>query len=198
MRKMVGAILIATLLLGCKEDKKYLAVSKIKSAAKLATTETVINKVILANQERRFLGIVRLGNAYFAARTKAIVKAGIDLNELEKDDVIIEEKRIELTLPAVKVLSFDYPFSEYEIDYEVTRDGFLNKITIEDHERLYRMAELDIRRKLELTGLKETTEQKTRSLMEGILKGIGYEEIYISFKPGKFIEAPRLDQEDIL
>lgn len=196
--RIISAILLFITLLGCKEDKKYLAVSKIKSAAKLATTETVINKVILANQERRFLGIVRLGNAHFAARTKAIVKAGIDLNELEKDDVIIEDKRIELKLPAVKVLSFDYPFSEYEIDFEVTRDGFLNRITIEDHERLYRMAELDIRRKLELTGLKEVTEQKTRSLIEGILRGIGYEEIYISFKPGKFIEAPRLDQEDIL
>lgn len=196
--RFISAILLVIGLLACKEDKKYLAVSKIKSAAKLAATETVINKVILANQERRFLGIVRLGNAHFAARTKAIVKAGIDLTELEKEDVLIEDKRIELILPAVKVLSFDYPFASYKIDYEITRDGFLNKLSIVDHERLYRMAELDIRRKLELTGLKEVTEQKTRSLMEGILKGIGYEEIYISFKPGKFIEAPGPDQEDIL
>ncbi len=186
------------LLFGCTDEKHYLAVSKIKGAAKLATTETVIHKVIIANQERRFLGIVRLGNAHFAARTKAIVKAGIDLDELTKEDVKITGDRIELNLPAVKVLSFDYPFDSYEIDYEVTRDGFLNKIKIEDHERLYRMAELDIRQKLELTGLKASTEDKTRSIMEGILKGIGYKEIYITFKPGKFIEAPRLDEEDII
>lgn len=186
------------LLTGCKEDRRYLAVSKIKGAAKLVTTETTIDKVILANQQRKFLGVVRLGNAQFAARTKAFVKAGIDLQELRKEDVTITGDIIEIELPPVKVLDFRYPFEYYEIDYEITRDGFMNKITLEDHERLYRMAELDIRQKLNLTGLQQSTEARTRLLMENLLKGLGFKEVHITFKKGTFIEAPTLTEEDIL
>ena len=184
---------------GCKkEDNRALAISKIKSAARLATTETTLTKVILASQDRKFLGIIRLNSAQFAARTKATVKAGIDLQELRKEDVIINGKTIELTLPPVKVLAFEYPFLSYEIDYTITRDAFLNRITVEDHERIYRMAELEIRKNLEFTGIKESTENRTRQLMESLLKNLGYLEVYITFREGKFIEAPDLEENEIM
>ncbi len=186
------------LISGCKEDKRYLAISKIKGAAKLATTETTIDKVILATKDRKFLGVIRLGRAHFAARTKAIVKSGIDLQQLRKEDVVIEGDRIEIVLPPVKVLDFSYPFYHYKVDDEVTRNGFLTKMTLEDHERLYRMAELDIRAKLNLTGVKESTEARTRILMEKLLKSLGYKEIYITFREGIFIEAPSLDEDEII
>jgi hypothetical protein len=184
---------------GCKkEDKRALAISKIKSAAKLATTETTLTKVILASQDRKFLGIIKLNSAQFAARTKATVKAGIDLQELKKEDVKISGKTIELTLPPVKVLAFEYPFMSYEIDYTITRDAFLNKITVEDHERIYRMAELEIRKNLEFTGIKEATKNRTRQLIESLLKSLGYLEVYIEFKEGEFIEAPNLEEDEIM
>ena len=184
---IIGPVLM--ILLACEHDEqRYLVVSKIKSASKLATTETIVDKVVLGTQERKMLGIVRLNTAYFAASTQAVIKAGIDLSEIEASDVIIEGRRISIVLPHVRILNFNYPFSSYKIDSTVTRDAFLNKIDVLDHERFYMMAELDIRNNLKYYGIKETTEQKTRMMMEGLLKNLGYEEIHVSFKQGELIK----------
>lgn len=184
------------LIVSCdEEDKRYQVVSKIKNAAKLGTTETIIDKVVLGTQEKRLLGFIKINKAHFAARTQAIITCGIDLNNLTHDDIKINKKRIEIDLPHVEVLDFSYPFSRYEIDSTVTRNAFLNKMDVLDHEKFYMMAELDIRNNLKYTGIKTATEQKTRLMMEGLLKNLGYEEIYITFKDGVFIEEVDLETQ---
>ena len=189
-------ILTLIILYSCKkEDQRHLIVSKIKSASKLATTETIIDKVVLGTQEKKLLGIIKINKAYFAANTQAIIKTGIDLTLLKEDDIKIEGKRISLEFPHIQVLDFSYPFSTYKIDSTITKNKFLNKIDILDHERFYMMAELDIRNNLQFTGIKEATEAKTRLLMEGLLKNLGYEEIYITFKQGALIQEVEFDYQ---
>lgn len=178
-----------------KEDQRYLVVSKVKSAAKLATTETIIDKVVLGTQEKKLLGIVKVNKAYFAANTQATIKSGVDLSLLKERDIKIEGQRISMNLPHVQVLDFSYPFSTYKIDSTITKNKFLNRIDILDHERFYMMAELDIRNNLKYTGIREATETKTRLLMEGLLKNLGYEEIYITFKEGELIKEIEFDYQ---
>lgn len=178
-----------------KEDQRYLVVSKVKSVANLATTETIIDKVVLGTQEKKLLGLIKINKAYFAANTQAIIKSGVDLSLLEEKDVNIEGKRITLNLPHIQVLDFSYPFSSYKIDSTITKNKFLNRIDIMDHERFYMMAELDIRNNLKYTGITEATEIKTRLMMEGLLKNLGYEEIYISFKKGELIKEIDFDYQ---
>jgi len=189
-------VLVLFMVVSCKkEDQRHLVVSKIKSASKLATTETIIDKVVLGTQEKKLLGIVKINKAYFAANTQAIIKTGIDLSQLKEEDVRIEGKRISLDFPHIQVLDFSYPFSSYKIDSTITKNKFLNKIDILDHERFYMMAELDIRNNLQFTGIREATEAKTRLLMEGLLKNLGYEEIYITFKKGELIQEVEFDYQ---
>ncbi len=189
-------IVLLIFISSCKnEDQRYMVVSKVKSAAKLATTETIIDKVVLGTQEKKLLGLIKVNTAYFAANTQAIIKSGVDLALLEEDDIKIEDKRITITLPHVEVLDFSYPFSSYHIDSTITRNRFLNRIGILDHERFYMMAELDIRNNLKYTGIREATELKTRLMMEGLLKNLGYEEIYITFKKGELIEEIEFDYQ---
>jgi hypothetical protein len=189
-------LIVVLMISSCrKEDKRYLVVSKVKSASKLATTETIIDKVVLGTQEKRLLGIIKVNKAYFAANSRATIKSGIDLSELSEKDIVIEDRRITLHLPHVRVLDFSYPFSTYKIDSTITKNRFLNKIDILDHERFYMMAELDIRNNLQFTGIREATEAKTKLLMEGLLKNLGYEEIYITFKEGELIEEIDFDYQ---
>lgn len=183
------------LLWGCEENSRALVVSKIKSAAKLATTETTIDKIVLGTQEKRFLGLVKINQARFVAYTEATIKSGIDLEKLQARDVKIDGKKIELNLPHVEVINFSYPFDKYRIDSTITKNAFLNNMDIMDHENFYRMAELDIRENLPYTGIIESTERKTRQMMEGLLKNLGYEEIYITFKEGTFITQIDLDDD---
>lgn len=175
---------------GCADKKRHFVISKIKSTAQLATTETIIDKVVIGTKERRvFFRLVKLGQAEFVAYTEAIVKTGIDLTQLQPEDVVIERKRIEVTLPPVKVIDFAYPFEKFRVDDQITDNDFLAKMTIYDHEQLYREAELDIRENLQFMGIIEQTKANTTRMMEGLLKNLGYEEIYITFKEGPLIQT---------
>ncbi len=194
--KYVAYIVLAITLFACnKDDKRHLVVSKIQSVNKLVTCEAVVDKVILGTKEKRLLGLITVNEARFLAYSEAIVKTGIDLNKLKPEDVKIEGKRIELKLPAVEVLDFSYPFEKYRIDYSITKDAFLNSMDIMDHERLYQEAELDIRKQLPYLGIRSTTETKTRLMVTGMLRNLGYEEIYISFGEGEFITPVNLKYE---
>lgn len=182
MARLGIVLFLSSALLSCKEDKRYLVVSKVRQAAKLATTETMIDKIVFGTSDRRLLGIIRVNQARFAAHTTATIKTGVDLTKLSPEDVKIEGKRIVIELPHVEVINFSYPFQNFRIDRSISDDKFLNDIDIYDQENFYRLAELDIRNNLKYTGMQRATEQKTRLLLEGLLKNLGYEEIYISFK----------------
>jgi len=197
MSKLIALLSILFLVTGCKDRERAIVVSKIKQASKLATTETVIDKIVFGTSDKRLLGIVRLNQARFAAKSTAIIKSGIDLNKLEADDIKIDGKRIDIQLPHVEVINFSYPFKLFDIDESITQDKFLNDIDIYDQENFYRLAELDIRNNLKYTGIKKATEEKTRLLMEGLLKNLGYEEIYISFETsGKLIPEVEMDETE--
>ena len=165
----------------CKKDKRALVVGKIQAASKLATTEFTIDKIVHGTKTKKLFWVVKLSEARFLAYSKANIKTGIDLNKLKPEDIKIDRNRIELQLPEVQVVNFSYPPREFKLDTEITDNKFLNVISLEDQEEFFRRAELDIRNNLEYMGLVETTQQHTRSMLTGLLKSLGYKEIYISF-----------------
>ena len=142
----------SVLLVGCKDKDRHLVISKIKSTAKLATAETIIDKVVVGQKERRMFGLVKVSNAEFVAYTQATVKTGIDLNKLQKEDVTIENGIIEINLPPIEVLDFVYSFEDYKIDSILSDNDILNKIDVIDQEDFFRKAEVDIRKHLKYMG----------------------------------------------
>jgi hypothetical protein len=183
MKKFIYILLIFTIAAGtgCRKVKRPLVISKIRSTAKLATTETVIDKVVVGDKERYIFGLVKVSNAEFVAYSQAIVKTGIDLTKLKRRDVVIDGKTIEINLPPVEVIDFAYPFEKFKIDTILSDNDLFNKIDVIDQENFFRKAEMDIRKHLKYMGIIEQTEENTRKLMEGMLENLGYEEIYISF-----------------
>jgi Protein of unknown function (DUF4230) len=182
-RKLIGILSISLILLlaSCQKNKRHFVISKIKSTAKLATTETIIDKVVIGQKERKMFGLVHLNTAEFVAYTKARVKTGIDLTKIKKGDVEIKGSMIELNLPPIEVLDFKYSFEDYIIDKQLSDNDFLNKIDVIDQEEFFRKAEIDIRKHLKYMGIKEQTQTNTRKLMESLLSNLGYKEIYIVF-----------------
>ncbi|MEA3443349.1 MAG: DUF4230 domain-containing protein [Bacteroidota bacterium] len=175
------AISIFLIFTSCQKNKRYLVISKIKSTAKLATTETIIDKVVIGQKERKIFGLVKIGNAEFVAYSQAIVKTGIDLNKIKAKHIKIDGNIIELELPPIEVLDFAYPFQQYFIDSVLSDNDIFNKIDVIDQEIFFRKAEIDIRKHLKYMGITEQTQENTRKLMEGLLTNLGYAEIYISF-----------------
>jgi hypothetical protein len=180
-------------LLSCR-DKRYFTVSKIKDAAKLATTETVIEKIVIGNKKKMILRIFTLDQARIVCYSEATVKAGIDLKKLTREDVKIDGKQIELVLPPVEVINFSYPFTRFRIDSTLLDNGLFARISISDMEEFYRQAEMDIRTQLPHMGIIESTETKTRQMMESLLRSLGYSEIYITFRKGPLLTKVNLNE----
>lgn len=194
MKRLIYIVSLMVLLTACKDDRG-LVVGKIKKASKLATTEFTIDKIVYGVKRKRLLWVVKLNEAKFLAHSKAIVKAGVNLEKLQKDDVDIQGKRISLKLPAVEVINFSYPAELFEMDTLVSTDAFLNKISLDDQESFFQDAEIDIRNSLKHMNIIEATEKKTRLMLENLLRTLGYQEIYIDFHKGELI--PEITEEEV-
>lgn len=184
MQRLASIAILALLILvsACKRNERHLVISKIRGTAKLATTETRIDKVVVGEKTKKFLGLVKIGDADFVAYSEATVKTGVNLTKLREEDVKIEGNRITISFPAVEVLDFSYPFNKFRVDTILSNNSFLAKIDVIEQEYFFRLAELDIRKNLRYTGIIEQTQVNTRKLMEGMLKNLGYEEIYVNFR----------------
>lgn len=189
-------LLLLLLLIGCKENPRAIVVSKVQKAAKLATTEFVIDKAVFARREKSFIHVIKLNEAIFLAHSQAIIKAGIDLEKLSADDVTISDQTVRLKLPPVEVINFSYPIEKFKIDEDVTEQAFLNRFTLEDYDEMFRQAELDIRENIEYLGIKKSTQQKTRIMLQSLLKNLGYTEVYIEFKDGKLMPPVQTQTEE--
>jgi hypothetical protein len=183
-RAFTISIALVVLCYGCKDDSRYHVVDNIRQAAKLATTETIVDKIVFGTSDKKILGVIRLNEAQFAAYSTAVITTGIDLDKLRPEDIRIHDKRIELKLPPIQVINFSYPFSSFRIDESITVNRLLNHIDIFDRENFYRQAETDIRDNLPFMGVAGATRDKTRQLLYPILKQSGYEEIFITFRTG--------------
>lgn len=186
MKRLIVLILFLSLF-SCKEDRG-LVVGKIKKASKLATSEFTIDKIVYGVKRKRLLWVVKLNEAKFLAHSKAIVKAGVNLEKLRKEDVDIDGKSISLKLPPVEVINFSYPSELFEMDTLISTDAFLNKISLDDQEQFFQDAEIDIRNSLKHMNIVEATEKKTRLLIENLLRTLGYTEVYIEFHKGDLIQ----------
>lgn len=153
-------------------------VSQVKDISELATVEYTVSKVILSAKK----GTLSIGTATFMAESEATITAGIDMNKLSAEDIIIHEKQITLKLPAIEIINFSYPAEKFKPIDRYIENSFWTKITVEDKEELYRQAQSAIMNQIQLIGIKETAEKNTRKLLVPILERSGFEEIYIHFK----------------
>lgn len=189
MRKLnsfIFSLLFLFLLVSCN-NKRALVVGKIQKASKLATSEFKVDKLVFGVKNKRILWVIKLNEAQFLAKSQATIKTGINLEKLKEEDIKINQKRISITLPPVEVINFSYPAESFKkIDF-LTSDAFSTKIDLEDQENFFQEAEIDIRNSLKYMGIIETTQQKTRIMLEAILRNLGYNEIYIDFKEGELI-----------
>jgi hypothetical protein len=184
MKRLALIVLIIAGMVSCQKNKEGLVVSKIQKASKLATAEFTLNKAVVATKGKTLFWVIKLNEAIFVANTKAVIKAGIDLEKLKKDDISINGKSIRIVMPSVEILNFSYPIDQVVIDSTISDNAFLNKFTIKEYDQILEDAELKIRDAIPYLGIEEATKQKTRSLLETLLRGLGYTEIFLEFQEG--------------
>jgi len=177
--------ILAILLIGCnRSDEKQFLVTKIRSAAKLATTEVVITKIVSGTiPDKGVPGLLRYTNPDVIFNTEATIKLGVDLKKINNKDIRIVRDSIILTLPPVEILNFSYPHEKFDQLFPTSNyDKINNRRKLEILDDYFRQAEMDIRRKIKLLELKKEAETRTVDFLESFLQKYQFNNVVIQFK----------------
>ncbi len=170
--------LLLLLLAGCRSavppEQKVLA---IKEMGALATTEYTVTKIVKANDNQTWY---KVGDRKILLSVEATLKAGIDLTQLEANDISSTGNSIRIKLPPPKIISVQLLPEKIKLEYEevgLLRSGFNQ----EERMALLAQAEKQIEAAIPETGILETSRIHTRDWITRFCRQLGYEEVHIVF-----------------
>jgi hypothetical protein len=164
-----------------KEDKVDISavLTEIKQISQINTTEMYFNEIVQFSEAISFVGFtVPFTEKKFIFTVKAKVQSGIDLSTLSEDDILIEDKKVTLTLDRAKITSKEV--IEYKAYSE--KDGLFNNVSTDD--TLKQLNEFNARLEQQAleSGILEKAEENAKIVLSGFLKLLKFEEIVINFK----------------
>ena len=180
------SVLLVLLLVfaGCQRsvDPGFI-VTKVRSAAKLATTEIVVNKVVMSElKKRELLGLITK-NKTLLFDTEATIKLGIDLNKIIESDIEMKGDTLVVHLPDIEVINFSYPHEKFHQVYPISDfDEVSSQDKIKKLDEIFRLAETNIRNKIELLNLKDPARRRTIQFLQSFLHQLGYANVRIKIK----------------
>ena len=98
-------------------------VQQIQNIQELSTTVHIVETIVPASAERK-LGDISLATTRLLYIARGEIRAGIDLSELTAEDVVVNDRQIEINLPGAKILDSKIDVNHSRV-YDYDR-GFLN------------------------------------------------------------------------
>jgi hypothetical protein len=151
----------------------------LKELNELGTVEYIVSKVVKAEDNATWY---KFGKRKILFSCKASLKAGVDLNELLKDSIIIDvkQKSISLVLPKTKLLSFNMKPEDIRLVYEKTA---ITRFTFSNAERdmIIALGEKNIRESVADLGILTDAENNAKQFLESFLSQAGFATIRIRF-----------------
>lgn len=181
--KVLVSILTLFLLFSCGSEEEKTPqpdVFEIRNMGTLSTTEYTIGKVIKLDDvpEEWY----KYGDRKLLISCKAKVKAGVDLTQVEEDDVRVRGNSIEIILPPAEITSFvmdpNYVRTEME---SIT--GFRDNFTQTEKRDFLEQGEQAILEDLKETEIIADAERNASIVLTQFYENLGFEEVTIKHKP---------------
>lgn len=172
-------LIIALLFLAAcsnEEEAPTPAVMEVKNLGQLSTVEYTIGKIIQMDQSEE--SWYKWGDRKILIKTRAVVKAGIDLNKIKEDDISIKGKTIEITLPESEYISFnmDPNYTKTEVE---SVSGFRDNFTQKEKNAILRQGEEAIKKDLEKTRILKDASSNAEDIIRDFYKEMGFERVIV-------------------
>lgn len=178
-------LLICTLFFSCNSREKQLQhIMALQQMNDLATVEYVITKMIRANDNQTWY---KIGDRKILMSCKATITAGIDLSAITREQVVIDQKNIQLSLPHAKLISINIKPEDINIEYQEV-DLFRQSFTSEERNSLALQGENQLKAGIAELGVLQTAETNASLFVTNFLGRLGYETIKINFDQHKTIK----------
>ena len=152
-------------------------VQQIQSLSELVTVKYVVEKVVPYEDVKYFADLVPLGENKVILLAHGIVKAGVDLSQVQAGDVEVNATSISITLPAARVT--DAYLDEKHTQVLDRQTGLFRSFDkgLEQKVRQYALAEVS--RGARQNGIEREANERARAQLTGFLKAIGFTEVEV-------------------
>lgn len=145
---------------------------QVQTVSELVTVKYVIEKVVIVEDVK---WITRLGESRVLLLAHGIVKAGIDLSQLQPGDIEVQGKTISIKLPPARI-------TETYLDERQTRviertTGFLRSFDKDLEQNARLEAVEDIRRAARNNNILKEAETRARTQLTFLFKQLGFETV---------------------
>ena len=167
----------AFLLPSCK-TVEHKEVPRLEEISRLATVEYVLTKVVRSTDERWY------GDRRILFEVQANLKAGIDFEKLQEEDIVVQDGEIILNLPQPELL-------ELEIDSDLVREKFnekgvlRKKLSNREKDIILQLGEEDIKKKIDRIEVLKRAKDNCRAFFESSLRLQGFKKVTVNFKEVK-------------
>jgi hypothetical protein len=165
--------------IGCrqKEPETIDVVPLLQQTGQLVTAEYTLQKMVRASDDKTWY---KLGDRKILISVQAIVKAGIDLQGITKEDVRHRDSVLFLKLPPPKVFSISLPPEKIRVEYQDV--SFLRSpFSAAEKEALLRQAESQVRQAANTLGILQMAKANAATFLRGLLKGTEFKEVTVEF-----------------
>lgn len=189
MKKTCFLVSLVMMFVSCNKTKELPKISlmdetnekveTLVSAGELSTAEYTIEKIIKANDCSNW----KIGDRKILFSCKAYLEGGVDMADYDASKTKIDEtaKTIEMTLPKVKLLSFNMPIEEVKMKYEKVT-GLRFKFSAKDRNKVLQQGEADIKNDIENIGIITDAKNNAQLFFTSMLKQMGYKQVIIKFE----------------
>jgi len=172
-------VLLPVLLAACAEEPsvKEKEIYAVKNIGMLSTTEYTVGKIVKLTDKSDWMKL-KWGDRKILMSCKAKVKAGVDLSKIIDKDIQAKGKRIEITLPAPEIVSFE--MDPDQIRTEMTDvNGMRSDFTQDEKNRIMQLGEQAIRKEMEALNILKDAENNAKAFLTDFYKELGFEEVII-------------------
>jgi len=155
----------------------------VKDLARLESASFHMERVIdLTDKQSMLFGLVQSEDAILLVAV-ADVSAGVDLQQLQSDDLVVDanEKRVTITLPAPEVFHAELDNSKTYVHTRHTGALAARKENLETRAR--QEAEHSLIEAALQAGLLSRASENARRAVEGLVHGLGYSEVEVKVRP---------------
>jgi len=157
---------------GSKTYNTAAILQQVQTLSQLVTVKYVIEKVEVLDDVRWNSS---LGESRVLLIAHGVVKAGLDLSQIQPQDLQVSNKKIIIKLPLAQIT--DAYLDEKETRVVERTTGLLRRFDKDLESTARQNAVDDIRRAARSGGILKDAEDRARAQLSGLFKQLGYEEI---------------------
>jgi hypothetical protein len=172
-------ILLILLISSCKSSlpNAVETIVALQNLQELATTEYTVTKVVKANDNKDWYTI---GDRKILLTCQAVIKAGIDIGQLQPENISVRGTSIEIHLPVPKILTVNLPPENIKVAYSdvgILRSAF----TSAEKDALMAQAEKQMWAAGNELGIINQAKLNTQTVMNHFLRQLGFQNIELTF-----------------